>query len=537
MMTSSSTVSFEATPESVAELRRLREERRRRLPRRFARRWRCTRHECDGEPHEKRPYKHARSSQIIPDDARVGYLVGGRGSGKTWASSHNFAQTVLETDPDPGDDHTEWAVIGPIFATARDVMIEGPSGLIRAFGGYERDGGLVSKWDRTYGHLRLITGALIYADSADDGAIRIQGKNLYGALCGEIGLWRKWQRAWEESIAFAVRKGPAKLICDGTPKRSSLAKYLLDDSTVWRRRLRTFDNLANLAQAAVQELLDKYSGTRLGQQELEGLLVDDAEFALWRRANIDGDRVVEHVVVGGAQDGKVYWQRADGTQLRPPPFWLKVIVALDPADGEEDGDEQGIAVVAQSADDHELYVLHSDGLKLNAHDFLVAAVSVALEYKNARIPSPVEIVIEKNHGGGFLLGLLDQVMKELDVSVQVRAVDANRSTGGKRTRAEDVSGMYERHMVHHVGVFADLEDQQCNWTGMGREPSPDRMDALVWALKQFVTGHLGEDELVNADDLVVQWADATGIAQSVFQPSPPPARSKGEVRDIPSVRW
>lgn len=546
-MTQTSQIYFEATPESVAELARLRQEHRRRLPKRFARRWRCNRQRCDGQPHPGREYKHARSSQVIPNDARISYLVGGRGSGKTWASSHNFAQVVLETEPDDGDDHTEWAVIGPIFATARDVMIEGPSGLIRAFGGYERDGGLVAKWDRTYGHLRLINGALIYADSADDGAIRIQGKNLYGALCGEIGLWRKWKRAWEESVGFAVRKGPAKLICDGTPKRSSLAKFLLDDPTVWRKRLRTIDNLANLAKAAVDHLLSRYEGTRLGQQELEGLLVDDAEMALWRRANIDADRVTEHVVLDEGPDaGTVYWTRSDGSRWRPPPFWNRVVIALDPADGEEDGDEQGIAVVAHSADDHELYVLHSDGLRVNGHDFLVMAVKLALSFQKGApaeidgdtlfgftaLPSAVEIVIEKNHGGGFLIGLLEQVLKELGVSVPYRAVNASSATGGKRTRAEDVSGLYERHKVHHVGTFADLEDQQCTWTGMGNEPSPDRMDALVWGLKEFVTHMLDvPDEPIQR---VFTNADASGITGTVHIPKPP---APGGVREIPEVIW
>lgn len=522
----------EVAPEKLAALAELQREVRHAAPRRFRRKWRCSRHACDGMPHKGRDFKHARTDQLIPEEVDVSYLVGGRGSGKTWAGAHNFAQMVLDTEPEPGDDHTEWAVIAPVYRSARDVCIEGPSGLIRAFGGYERQGGLVAKWDRTYGHLVLTTGAFIHVDSADDGALRVQGLNLYGAWCDEIGLWKSWKRAWEESIGFAVRIGPARIICTGTPKLSSLAKFLLDDVTVWRKRLRTIDNIENLSKSFIDKVVARYQGTRLGQQELEGLLVDDVEGALWRRANIDEDRVHEHVVLEGPHAGDVYWERADGTQFRPPPFWLRVIVALDPADGEEDGDEQGIAVIGQSADDHELYVLHSDGLKVNPFEFLSEAVDLARAYMTSNLVSPVEIVMEKNHGGKYLLGLMDQVLKVKGVSVPYRAVDASQATGGKRTRAEDVSGLYERHKVHHVGTHADLEDQMCTFTGMGNEPSPDRMDALVWALKQFVKGGLD----IPSEPVVRVFAnaDASGITGTVFVPRPPAVNG---TRELPSIMW
>lgn len=511
------------------------------LPKRFQRQWRCKRHDCDGKPHEGWQHKHARSKQVIPSSwtyvhtdpetgaeetrstSRIAYLVGGRGSGKTWAGAHNFAQLVLETEPEDGDDHTEWGVIAPTYRSARHVCIEGPSGLIRAFGGYTRSGGLVEKWNRSDGELTLSTGAIIYIDGAGDGAERIQGENLYGAWCDEIGLWKTWKRAWEESLAFAVRIGPARIICTGTPKLSSLAKFLLDDPKVWRGRLRTIENIANLAASAVSDLLARYQGTRLGMQELDGLLIDDVEGALWRRANIDEDRVHEHVVLEGPKAGDVYWQRSDGTRFTPPRFWLRIIVALDPADGVEEGDEQGIAIVAQSPDDHELYVLHSDGMKVSPWDFLSEAVDQVLSYA----PNSTELVVEKNHGGKFLLGLIEQVCKSKGVSIPYRAVDA---TEGKRTRAEDVSGLYERHKVHHVGTCADLEDQMCTWTGVGNEPSPDRMDALVWALKQFVTSGLSLPDGLE-QSRVVQYENHVDLASTV------PSAAAPRDLEIPAVNW
>lgn len=541
-------------PDLVARYLEVERRFRRSAPRRFRKRWRCERDLCDGMPHDEWDYPHARSSQVVPQSwsydqvlrdpdsgepligpdgdalterrttSRIAYLVGGRGSGKTWAGAHNFAQLILDTDPEPGDDHTEWAVIAPTYRSARHVCIEGPSGLIRALGGFKRGGGFVEQWNRSDGELRLTTGAIVYIDGAGDGAERIQGENLYGAWCDEIGLWKAWKRAWQESLAFAVRIGPARVICTGTPKLSSLAKYLLDDPAVWRKRLRTVDNIANLSADAVGDLLARYQGTRLGQQELEGLLVDDVEGALWKRAVIDAYRVHEHVILEGPTAGTVYWERADGSRMRPPSWWQRIVVGLDPADGEEDGDEQGIAVLGHSPDDHELYVLHAEGTKMAPFDWLCHAVDLALTYE----PSPVTLVIEKNHGGAYLTGLLEQVLMHKGVRVPYQVVDARNS---KRTRAESVSGMWERGKVHHVGTFADLEDQMCTFTGTGKEPSPDQMDALVWAAKEFDSLLLETVRERPGDAGVYRWADMQSASETVKMPK----EDAGRV--LRPIRW
>lgn len=469
----------------------------------YERTWRCEDPDCDGRPHVGWAVKHARGSQVVPEDEQIFYLVGGRGSGKTWAGAHNFAQLILDTEPDDGDDHTEWAVLAPTYRDARDVCIEGPSGLLKALR-YKKPGDLVERWDRSMGKLVLTNGAVVWVDGVSEGAERVQGKNLYGAWCDEVGLWRKWLRAWYESLLPALRKGRARVIATGTPKRRSLAKALLDDPKVGRRRLRTVDNLANLAKHAIDALIARYGDTALGQQELEGILVNDVDGALWKRDRIHANRIDEHF---DEETERTYWLRQDGTEWRWPPFWTRIIVALDPSDGDEDSDEQGIAVVAQSPDDHELYLLHSDGVRLSPWDYLVHAVELAVSYQGQA--NLVELVVEKNHGGKFLLGLIDQVIKDRGVTLAYRSVDASE---GKRTRAEDVSGLYERDKVHHVGLFAELEDQQCTWTGLGREPSPDRMDALVWALKQFVADIFGPTP--QGADAVHQWSDSK--AEGVF---------------------
>ena len=430
---------------------------------------------------------------------------------------------VLDTEPEDGDDHTEWAVIAPTFADGRDKCMEGPSGLLKALGGLSGD--LVATWNRSLGHLTLSTGAVIYVDSAHDGGQRIQGRNLYGSWCDEIGLWRSWPRTWDESLLFALRKGPHRVIATGTPKHSSLAKHLLDDPRVGRRRLRMADNQDNLAPEVVEELTERFAGTSLGDQELNGLLIGDIEGALWRRDVIDRYRVHEHLVLEGPEAGSVYWQRADGSRFPPPRAYERVVVALDPADGTERGDEQGLAVLAQSMDDHELYLLRSEGHKRQPLDFLNHAVSTALDFKEQ---GPASITVEKNHGAGYLVDGLYQVMRQRAVSVPVHVVDANVHTGGKRQRALGVVGLWERGKVHHVGTFAELEDQQCSWSGLGNERSPDRMDAVVWAAMEFETVSFGPIKPVVA----IPWAGSPGLARSVSRPQP-----GREERVLEAVRW
>lgn len=214
--------------------------------------------------------RDARAEQIPPDDDwRIFYIRGGRGGGKTWTGSNALAE-LIQTNP-PG----EWAAIGPTYGDARDTLIESAeSGLLTALGLPRRYHG----WNRSMGELRLPSGSVVYADGADDGALRIQGKNLRGAWCDEIGLWKRWETAWDESLRFAVRKAPAKIIATGTPKRRmpaiKLIRRLMADEQVAKTVLLTKDNAANLHPATLDDLM-LLAGTSLGMQELEGAVLDD----------------------------------------------------------------------------------------------------------------------------------------------------------------------------------------------------------------------------------------------------------------------
>lgn len=214
--------------------------------------------------------QQARPEQLPPDSNwRVWYIRGGRGGGKTWTGGNALAE-LIQTSP-PG----EWAAIGPTYGDARDTLIESAeSGLLTALGLPRTYAG----WNRSMGDLRLPNGSVVYADGADDGALRIQGKNLRGAWADEIGLWKRWETAWDESLRFAVRKAPAKIIATGTPKRRmpaiKLIRRLMADEKVAQTVLLTKDNAANLHPEMLDDLL-LLAGTSLGMQELEGAVLDD----------------------------------------------------------------------------------------------------------------------------------------------------------------------------------------------------------------------------------------------------------------------
>src|ERR1035437_387712 len=210
----------------------------------------------------------ARPDQTPPDDWRTWYVRGGRGSGKTWTGGNVLAEMALDT---PG----EYGVVAPTFEAARTVCFEGPSGLLRAFGTNlsevkRRASTSVESYNLSTATLRLRNGSVVYGDGADDGAPTIQGKNLRGLWADEVGLWRKWQQAWEESIRYAVRLSPARIIATGTPKRGHpLVKLLMADAAVHKTLLRTSDNEANLDPRLLAELYAKYGGTTLGRRSEE----------------------------------------------------------------------------------------------------------------------------------------------------------------------------------------------------------------------------------------------------------------------------
>jgi phage terminase large subunit-like protein len=429
--------------------------------------------------------RDARPEQTLPEgDWRVIYFQGGRGSGKTRSGSSGLAE-IIEADL---ESHSEYAIIAPTYRDAWTVCVEGEAGILKALGttAGEVKHGLsrtVEYAYRSYGEIGLRSGHVIYVDSADDGALRVQGKNLSAAWCDEIGLWKRWKVAWEESIRFAVRKGESKIIVTGTPKASRPARALVRrmirasrgddefaDGPVIVRRLKTTDNIKNLSEAFVRSVVGMSKGTRLERQELEGELLDDVANSLWSRDTLNAAQCPGV----GEPDG--------------PDYLTSIRMGVDPSDGTEESDEQAYTVVGLGPFRDEVYVVESWGGQeapaLFARRFLIRAAEL-----------DATVVVEKNHGGQWMMDLIEQVQKALikegvlKSRVRVEKVHASES---KRTRAEPVSGLYERGVVKHAGgPFVELEDQMATFTGAKDERSPDRLDSLVWACHAFLLMSFG----------------------------------------------
>lgn len=410
----------------------------------------------------------ARPDQLPPDGPWQTLLLrGGRGSGKTWAGAHLLDEEIQNDPAREEEGPGTWAVVAPTFADARDKCIESQeSGLLMALrtSVAEVEAGIsptVAKWNRSMGEMELHDGTIIRIDGADDGAYRIQGENLRGVWADEVGLWKRWETAWDESIAYALRKGRARIVATGTPKRDrparKLVKRLLADPKVTSRQLKTADNWDNLS-AAFKERVMRTAGTELGRQELHGEMLEEAEGALWKREWIEFARTLGEPAEG-------YGRR---------------VLALDPSDGLDEGDEQAWCLAAEGLDQR-IYVAQSEGMRTSPFAWLKAAIQLARR-------TGATIVIEKNHGGQPLIELLIQAMNELGVRVPYGTVHAS---DGKRTRAEPVAAFYEQGFnrqdpfIRHLGEHPDLEDQMVNWTGGPGERSPDRLDALVWAVSEL----------------------------------------------------
>lgn len=393
----------------------------------------------------------ARAEQLPPPgDWSAWYLQGGRGSGKTRAGAETLAEWIASYPP--GD----WGVISPTFKDCRDVCFEGPSGLLRTL----RGRGLVEEYNRAYGIIRLVDGGNVFGDGANEGGERIQGKNLRGAWCDEVGLWKKWQRAWHESLAYAVRLDPARIVATGTPKLGhGLVRLLIEDDAVPISRMSIYDNLANLAPGRVEQLKQAYEGTQLGRQELLGEFIQEVEGALWKAEQLDTLRVA------------ALPRRID-----------RVVVGVDPAVSYGDqADETGIVVAMAS--DRAYYVVDDRSCK-KPPDGWARQVAAAYEYWDADL-----VVAEKNNGGE----LVREQLKRSAPNLPVKLVHASK---GKFIRAEPIAGLYgdptrpetwlEYSRVRHVGEFRELEFQMTTYAPGGVDiGSPDRLDALVWAMTEL----------------------------------------------------
>ncbi len=401
----------------------------------------------------------ARDKQLPPPglDWFIWFVLAGRGFGKTRTGSEHVVDFARNNPL------AEIGVIGRTDAEARRLLLNGPSGILACLESWEIKRCVQAPGDT---FVELVNGAMIYVAGANS-PDALRGLNLWMAWCDELAAWRYQQVIWDEVLEPAVRQGPhPHILVTTTPKPTRLILALLKDAMARVVRGSTFENAANLSAKFLHRMKRKYEGTRTGRQELYAEVLEDVPGALVSRKALDDSRVEPKF-------------EDDGTLVIPGAklegLYREAVLGLDPSDGVEEGDEQALALVGLGYD-HELYIEHTDGMRAGVTEYLGAAVRLAHEHQ-------ATIVVEKNHGGKYLIATLEQVMKDLDLIVPVVIVNAS---DGKRVRAEPIVPLFTRNKLHFVGSHPEVEDQLTTWTGSKGEKSPDRMDALVWAVTRFL---------------------------------------------------
>ncbi len=406
----------------------------------------------------------ARSDQLPPDDDDLTWFtwlqLGGRGSGKTRTGAEWTWDGAHKT---PGG---RTAVVAPTSADVRKTCFEGESGIIA-----KMPPSLLADYNRQEMRITLTNGHQIFGYSAQE-PDRLRGPQHHRAWCDELAAWQYLDDALD-NLLMGLRLGKTpRMIATTTPRPIKRLKEIIADPSTRVDRVSTYANKANLPAHFIKIILKRYEGTRLGRQELMAEIIDDVPGALWTRANLETNRILPD-----RETMKVVL-----------PQWEELVVAVDPSiTSTEDSDETGI-VVAGRAIDKCGYVVEDLSMRGTPGEWAEAAVLAYDRHKAGRI------VYEENQGGDMVAYTLRSAAAALKTR-GLRDTDfvplvGVRASVGKATRAEPISALYEQNRVKHVGVHAKLEDQMCEFTSdFDRKKigySPDRVDALVWALTRVM---------------------------------------------------
>ncbi|OAN64829.1 DNA-packaging protein [Sphingomonas sp. TDK1] len=389
----------------------------------------------------------AHQGQFWPEgDWRVWLIRAGRGFGKTRAGAEWVSQMAREVPK------ARIALVGATMDDARRVMVEGPAGLLAA----ARDDEAV-RWHAALGEVRFPSGARAFVYSAE-APEKLRGPEHGFAWCDELAKWplRVGDAAWD-NLMMGLRQGDApRVVVTTTPRPVKLLRRVMALPDVHETRGRTRDNL-HLPRSFVEAMLADYAGTRLGRQELDGEMMDDVVGALWPLALIERQR------------------------REAPARLVRVVVGVDPPAGTE-GDACGIVAVGLGEDLHGYVLADASVAGLRPEGWAAAVAECAARFEAECV------VAEANQGGAMVAS----VLKAADARLPLRLVHASR---GKARRAEPVALLYEKGAVWHAGTFAALEAEMAGlqaaggYQGPGR--SPDRADALVWALTELMLGRRG----------------------------------------------
>jgi phage terminase large subunit-like protein len=367
-----------------------------------------------------------------------------RGAGKTRSGAEWIRENVRQGVKRIG-------LIAPTAADSRDVMVEGSSGILETCWEYDEDinGKPLGKplYEPSKRRLTWANGAMATTFSAEEPE-RLRGPQHELLWCDELAAWQYAQDCWDMAM-FGLRIGAhPRAMVTTTPKPIPVVRELMRSPNCIVTRATTYANLPNLAPSFVNALMQRYEGTRIGRQELMGEVVEEAEGALWNRDMIEA-----------AHDGKTATPR-------------RTVVAIDPAITENPTSNLTGIVVAYRGVDNRGYVLADLSGRYSPDGWARAAIKAFDDFKADRI------VAEANQGGD----MVRHTLKTVRDNMPIRLVHASVS---KQARAEPVSALYEQKKITHCKAFAELEDQLCTWEPLSGDPSPDRLDALVWALTEL----------------------------------------------------
>jgi phage terminase large subunit-like protein len=374
-------------------------------------------------------------------------VVGGRGAGKTRLGAEWVNGLVSGFPPFAGWRYGKIALVGETLAEVREVMIDGPSG-IRACARRDRP-----RFEAGRRRLLWECGAVAHIFSAEDPE-SLRGPQFEAAWLDELAKWRNVEACWD-TLQFGLRLGrrPCQLITT-TPRPLPLLKRLLADPAVAVTRLKSGDNAQNLAPGFLEAVRRRYAGTRLGRQELDGELIEDREDALWSR------RMLEQ------------------TEAREGGELSRIVVAVDPpASSRKTSDACGIVAAGLTASGTVLVLADRTLRAAKPRQWAARAVALFHELQADCL------VVEVNQGGE----MASAVIRTVDAAVPIKPVRASR---GKWLRAEPVAALYSQGRVRHAGRFPELEDEMCDFgpDGLSNGRSPDRLDALVWAVSELTAG-------------------------------------------------
>lgn len=363
-------------------------------------------------------------------------VLAGRGFGKT----RTGAQWVQEQVENHGKRRV--ALVAETAADARDVMVEGESGLLACAPPWFRP-----KYEPSKRRITWPNGAIATTYSADEPG-QLRGPQHDAAWADELAKWR-YDESWDQ-LCMGLRLGDTpQAIVTTTPRPTPIIKGLIKDPLCHVTTGTTYENRGNVAQLWLEQTLRKYEGTRLGRQELEAEILEDAPGALWKRDAIDSARVIK------------------------APGIRRIVVAVDPSvSADARNAATGIVVVGLGSDNHG-YVLADGSLQQPTPEAWGRAALALYHTLGADC-----VIGESNNGGD----LVEANLRAIDKGVNFKSVRASR---GKHVRAEPIASLYEQARVHHVGAFPLLEDELCQWEPDSKW-SPNRLDALVWGLTELM---------------------------------------------------